>query len=222
MFLFYSREGTNLPYRSNLFITRAKRFQSKNFIFDAKKGSFRQTIRRTITRVLGPALITLPMVFQFRIGEEGEKGKKEKNFRRAFFPAGFLSKARATSISSFRRLEQRISPAWRFIHGIFEKNEKRDIGYGLTCASSEISVKPSLPRPFTGHAPSTTNPLFSRRAKIIRAATSATRNPEKSLKRLKAKDYILLRHPRRWKFGRNETSSSLHARHAGWQSRASC
>lgn len=31
------------------------------------------------------------MVFQFRIGEEGEKGKKEKNFRRAFFPAGFLS-----------------------------------------------------------------------------------------------------------------------------------
>lgn len=47
----------------------------------------------------------------------------------------------------------------RFIHGIFEKNEKRDIGYGLTCASSEISVKPPLPRPLTGHAPS--NPLPS-------------------------------------------------------------
>lgn len=89
LFCFSSREGTNLPYRSNLFITRAKRFQSKNFIFDAKKGSFRQTIRRTITRVLGPALITLPMVFQFRIGEEGKRGRKKRIFAEPFFRPDF-------------------------------------------------------------------------------------------------------------------------------------
>lgn len=85
LFLFSSREGTNLPYLSNLFITRAKRFQSKNVILDAKKGSFRHDQTNDYTR---PALITLPMVFQFRIGEDGgENG--ERIFAKPFFRPDF-------------------------------------------------------------------------------------------------------------------------------------
>ena len=153
------------------------------------------------------------------------EGKAGEEFSPSLFSGRISvagSKARATSISSFRRLEQRIPLRGALFTAYSRKMRNATLATVLTCASSEISVKPLLPCPlFTGRASSTTNPppLFSRSAKIIRAATSATRNPEKSVSRRKimySYDTLAVgnsggtRHRRPWR--------------AGWQyySRASC
>lgn len=153
------------------------------------------------------------------------EGKAGEEFSPSLFSGRISvagSKARATSISSFRRLEQRIPLRGALFTAYSRKMRNATLATVLTCASSEISVKPLLPRPsFTSRAPSTTNPppLFSRRAKIIRAATSATRNPEKSVSRRKIMySYDTLA------VGNSGGTRRRRPWRAGWQyySRASC
>lgn len=156
------------------------------------------------------------------------EGKAGEEFSPSLFSGRISvagSKARATSISSFRRLEQRIPLRGALFTAYSRKMRNATLATVLTCASSEISVKPLLPRPPPLHGPRSLHdqpfppPLFSRRAKIIRAATSATRNPEKSVSRRKIMySYDTLA------VGNSGGTRRRRPWRAGWQyySRASC
>ena len=128
------------------------------------------------------------MVFQ---SPRGSTAKWRENFAAAF--RGFVGDLRRARlpISSFRRLEQRISPAWRVFARIFEKNEKRprDIGYGPDVSPRvhrQISVNlPPLIPSLRNHHP------LGFHLEVIRVASCSERNPGKKVKCLVSKIILL-------------------------------